>query len=684
MSYGFYPEVFKGIEADIDAGLYEQARERLDGLTARHAFSREQGLYAEILLADIDSYTAHFHEALKRQQKLLAVKPMPLRLRAAALMSHAYTVGYSGSIPDAQTLFAKAEALFNRTGYPSLAYQCRIGACDISFYTEYVDRWNPKHNELLLQQLQALKKTLMRDSRLSQKDRISLLSQVHFRKAVLEWLCVSIHRARRSFAFSARHSAGYPIGVWAYFGLAYCTLQSSASEPERYRVIMQLEQVQKKPAWKKLAKKYWPIALLIGETWRLLGQGERTRKFYRTILKNEFEKFTKHVQVETDQAVFMARYFFPVYLYDLKDHISTASSTECRYAIARAELFRARFLTEIYKHHHQNRAAQQGFSPNIRIDEINKILQNRLQNVAVVYCFDFRDHAVLLVGYDLEKHYEKHMIHHKTYRQVKRMLLTTMPDTACIRQLSRIFEPIFKNVYTQHMVVIPHGLFNDVPLHRLCISGEPLLERCMVNYWPSLHMAAIDTANTVGGKGVLFVGTRAVDSACKEIETIIKEARPDCYDVLFDPSNEQLRTALQKGWAVLHIVTHGSPDLNGTVLHFAKKKLDLKDIGDGTVPVPPVVVLNVCYGGLCIHTPTDAFQGMPVLLMQHGARAVIANSRCVPQDVALHFATEFYRCFFGGGSLRNAYRQAILKNGSTTMLPYAPGFIGNSLLEWRH
>lgn len=682
MSYGFFPEVFTPVEADIDTGMYKQAREKLASLIARHALSAQQRLYADILYADIESYTAHFHEALSRQQTILAIKPLPILLRASALMSHAYTVGYSGDISRSQKLFAKAEFLFKRKDCRVLMYRCRIGTCDVLFYAEYADRWNPVHNEPLLEQLKLLDSAIVHDIALPKGEQRALLSQVRFRMAILYWLSGQYVRARKLFAYCARYSAGYPAGTWACFGLAFCILQRRATPEERACVLAQLEQAQKKSAWKKLAKKYWPVALLIGETWRVLGYAGRTRKFYRAILKNEFEKFTRHVRLESDQALFMTRYFFPVYLYDLKDHIGTASPMECRYAIARAELFRARFLTEIYKRHHHNIRTPKGFAPNIRIDTINQTLRRRFRDVAVVYCFDFRDYGIILISRDLETCYERQIIDKKQYARVKRIVYSaTQQEMTRMRILNRIFKPILTGVSARHVIVVPHGLFNDVPFHSLCVSDKPLARRCVVQYWPSLHMAAIDTTRFVKGRSILFIGTRTVPSSCCEIEEIIKAVRPKRYEVLFDPTVAQLRGALQARWALLHIVTHGSPAPGTTLLHFAGGAYDLREVLTEDISVPLVVVLNVCYGGVYAHTATDASQGMPVLLMQHGVRTVIAHNRQVPYEAALQFAIQFYKAFFIGLPVGNAYRQAILKNGIGTVVCHAPCLIGNALLR---
>jgi len=685
MSYGLFPELFESVEADIDAGLYDQARDKLTSCISRTCLSGDHRTYAEILLADIDSYTAHFNEALARQKAIFAHKRLPAKLRAVALMSHAYTLGYSGDIARAYEFFLKAQNIFQQRGLWALAYRCRLGIIDVLFYEEHTDRQNPAHNTCIFSDIRKFIADLRADRLLCAPDSSMLLSQAHFRKAMLHWLGRQFGCAQRSFEYCMNHSAGYFTGVWACFGALFCALKRGAPASRIAELLLELKRRKSVKAWKKIAMKYWAVALLLGRTWELLGEHQKTRTFYRKILKNQLARFTKGVVPDSRQALFLTRYFYPIYQEDLRKHLLMDEPDALRFAIARSEIFRARFLTETHKRRHRVGFNASGSICSLRIDEAGqRLVQQMGSHPALLYCFDFGQNALLLLSHDLNKHYEKLWLSQKKCRALRQLCLHGVIDTASVHTMSSFCEPLLSKIHARHLLVVPHGIFTHVPFHRMKIGTVRLLEQCTVGYWPSLTMAALAEQNILCTGRILLIGTRHDSAAHTEITELKKYFGKKRCDVLFDPTASGIQTALKKPYAALHITAHGTIDSGQRriLLTFGQHEVCLQEVINEKTRIPPLVVLHICYGGALWQTDTDLCYGLPITLMNYGARAVIGSSHAVPQNCALSIAQELYHALDTWLPLGEAYSHALLcAGGADDKIVYTPALIGNSLLR---
>ncbi|MEI6125524.1 MAG: CHAT domain-containing protein [Pseudomonadota bacterium] len=670
MSYGLYPELFGQTEKDIEHGLYDQAFDRLHTIKKR-SISKNHKIFADILTGDIHSYQGKFSDALALQRDILKKLPKDLPLEEAAFHSHAYTLGYVGEHSKSGRFFIKAHKRAKKLHDTSRYYASIIGSIDIEFHDYDCNRFYPPDNKSLLKKIDAALNEIETMEDLQKKN--FYRGMFSFRKAIVLWLNGNYVEAKPLFEVTRRFSGTF-FRTWALFGIVYCTHKlGELNELQKY--TRELKEAEAKPAWKKNAMKYWPVALLLGRTWEMLNDADKAHGFYRTILLAVRDKYTEQ---SIENTSYSTEYFYPVYQETTKYFITV--SGDYRYALNRAEMFRARFLTEEYKRHYGKKRTDAMLTPNIRIAAIGKQLSGVFDNdVTILYCFDFKDSAIILLSKDLEGKYDRITINHKDYKALQQLTSSKKCTKSILGKTSNILRSALDLIRSKRLIVIPHGIFNSVPFHSLLRKNEPLIKDTLVNYWPSLQMAALgESGERYICGSALFIGTKndpASEEEIKALAGIAVKARQ-----LYDPRLPALTKALQSDTGITHFVTHGKvqdtkQDL--TIIKFGWGGIKLSDITAELSDISPVVVLNVCYGGHMVHDAVEFLKGLPVNLFQKGALALIVSSCEVAQETSLLFYKRFYRNFFDGMTLGEAYRMAILDaNDIDTMLANAPRIMG--------
>jgi len=674
MSYGLYPELFEKTEKDIDHGLYEQAAGRLQSIEPG-SLSKEQKIFVCILSADILSHQGKFTEALTLQRDIIKKPHGSLRLREAVFHSHAFTLGYSGNHEASAQFFAKAQKTALKLKDTSRFFASIIGSIDIEFHDYDFNRFHAPDNKSLLKRIQdALQKLEGVDDLEKRHKHLGMLS---FRKAMLLWLNGNYREAKPLFEVTRQYSTTF-FHTWALFGIINC-LHSRGEHRELAKYTIELEEKRNKTAWHKNAMKYWPVALLLGRTWELLGQNEKAHKFYRDILLTVRNGYTNQKIVTADYASFITNYFYPVYHETVKHYLE--ESHEYRYALNRAEMFRARFLTEEYKKHHGIKRANQILTPNFKVNEIGAQLLKAFDgSVTVLYCFDFGDSGMLLLSRDLKEKFQPFYIEHADYMKLASLTGLKLYTKDILHMMSEILKKVLAAVGTKRLIIIPHGLFNGVPFHALFRADGPLLRNTIVNYWPSLQMAALGEGNTLSIPcSVLFVGTRTEPASAEAIASASLLPQKSCR--LYDPQFSALKEKLNSGFGIAHFVAHGALRPGEDDLTIIKFKWgDLKHskfMSSLIIKMPPVVAFNVCYSGHTLYDAADFLKGLPVTLFQKGAKTLLVSTHEVEQKPSILFYERFYKNLFSGFSLGKAYRKAILDADDVeTMLANAPYIMG--------
>ncbi len=675
MRYDLFPALFARIEDEIERGLYEQARSRLNGI-GTGSLSSEQNTVHSILCADVYSRTGRFQEALNIQKRLLDTGAETGPVRAFIHLSHAYTCGYTGDIDTARYHFKRCRSCARTAGIASLPYYASLGEYDILFHDYNYDRFCYDDNKTLIKQITATASEAARDSLLSDEDRRVITGQLCFRRAVLLWLSGKYAQARNDFRYACDTLSMF-FHVWALFGLVYCA--HMLSSPDKQILQKKLSAAVKRSAWRENAKKYWPVALLAGRTMQVTGRPDKAQNFYREILLNVRTGYANHSPGSARYARYLTAYFYPVYREAVHHLLQVQRSY--RYALNRAEMFRGRFLSEQYKRCAGTEAVRKNLTPNIRIDHIGETIGRRFGgDVSLLYCFDFTCEATLLLSRDAARTFRRIHIPQSRYEKIFRVC-----EQPCLRQsdidtLSELLADVTGAVKTGNLLVIPHGMFNHVPFQGLYRQGRPLGADVSVSCWPSLQMAVLGEKpeRSAGGR-FLFIGTRSDSASVGEIEPL-SGLVPDAVTV-FDPDAGQLAELLSGGCSCAHITAHGAVRRDGcsTSVRFQDSEIDLADVITQCGEVPPALMLNVCYGGFMQHSTEDMILGLPVSLFQKGMRCALVHTRQAPQEQTGRFFETVYTKLHNGHSIGDACRKAAAE------LPEAgaafPRLMGNSLLR---
>ncbi len=686
MGYGLFKEYFEKVEKNIDKGLHEQALEFLKKIR-KNNLGHQQKTYYNILFSDIHSHLGQFHSALTLQYKIInSPLPEPL-LRSIAFQSHAFTLGYTGRINEAQKYFELSKETACRLKRKFLFYSSEIGMIDIEFHDYEYDRFNPDHNVSLFNKIGSVLQNVSADVLLQEEDPYNkkiLVSLLNFRKAVLLWLNRDYTSAENAFEITNKFSDNF-FKVWALFGLINCS-QKNKDQQNRWK--QELEKALKIKAWRKNAMKYWPVALLLGKTWQLMGQNEKAQSFYRDILLKVRVGYTDQKIASNDYSVFITRYFYPVYREAATHYLgidSQHSKPQYRYALNRAEMFRARFLSEEYKKHHNRKKVENILTSNVRIDETGALLSNRFKkDVFILYCFDFKNSGLLLLSKDLSTDYRKIEINTDDYKVLKSFSRKPVFTIREINIFSKVFKELICKINTGHLLIIPHGIFNHVPFHALKKDSGHLIKNTLVNYWPSLQMAVLgEHEKQINKIKITCIGTRDDPASRDEIDQLAAKIK-NCR-VFYDPEIPVIKKALSIGDSLLHVVAHGqinSSKNDITVIRINGKNIEFGEIVKNIENLPEIILLNVCYGGYTGHTDADFIQGLPVTFFQKGTEALIVSRRRLSQQISTEFSQCFYHHFSSGDTLGKAYQKAIVKlvdNKDT--VGNIPCLMGNSMIK---
>jgi hypothetical protein len=611
-------------------------------------------------------------------RKYSSPPPDDLFLKAKAFQSHAFTLGFTGRIKESKEYFKISKEIASTLGDALFCYYSDLGIIDIDFHDYSFDRLNPSNNVKLLKDIEKVIAKATQEI-LEEDAKCLIISLLNFRKAILLWLQKDLPNAKTAFETTWRFSETY-FKVWALFGIVYCSLNDSR---EHKKWASELSKSLKLPAWHKNAMKYWPVALLLGRTWDLLGQTDKSQGFYRKILLNVRLRYAEQKVASTDYATFITNYFYPIYQETIKHNLEVGRKYQI--TLNRAEMFRARFLSEGYKRHHVKQKVDQLLTSNVRIDKIGADLSERFNNdISVLYCFDLKGSGRLLLSKDLVNDYKQINISSNDYQFLNSFSSKHIVKAEEIDELSNIFQVLTHEIKTTHLLIIPHGVFGQIPFQALKKNGEPIIKSAIVNYWPSLQMAVLgEKIKQVAASRIIFLGTKNDPDSIREIEQLSKRCKNNI--ILYDPDEKLFAKTLNNCDGVVHIVTHGhikrtKQDI--TVIQFDGKQIELSLFVKDIEILPQLFLLNVCYGGYTRYSDVDFIQGLPVAFFQKGSESLIVSNRTIEKDISMSFSQRFYKCLFNGYTVGEAYQKAIVEaDDIDKMLVNAPYLMGNSMLS---
>jgi|CXWL01.1.fsa_nt_gi tetratricopeptide (TPR) repeat protein len=211
--------------------------------------------------------------------------------------------------------------------------------------------------------------------------------------------------------------------------------------------------------------------------------------------------------------------------------------------------------------------------------------------------------------------------------------------------------------------VMPYGRLRELDFHALPHGGEPLLASRPVTY--GLDLPARQRLR--GGGKALVIGNpggdlqQAESEAIEVVELLRRSGRDVKLLMGLDAGADEVRRHLAEGVELLHFAGHA--DFSGpggwqSELRLARgTRLRLEDLL-ALEQAPDWVVLSACESGKTTTLARVDGLGLAQTFLLAGARAVVATSRPIADDVARPLVVELYRAWLGGADLASALARA--------------------------
>lgn len=173
-----------------------------------------------------------------------------------------------------------------------------------------------------------------------------------------------------------------------------------------------------------------------------------------------------------------------------------------------------------------------------------------------------------------------------------------------------------------------------------------------VNVRPS-GKAVVVRAADLKTLGHLRLADKEVEFCEQQLKAIGQGAR-----ILRAPSPSELLTVIRDGVDLLHYTGHGQADESGEVLILSDGQyVSARDLLHAGGAPAPISIMSSCLVGRSRQLRSGEAQGVAVALLERGARAVVAATYSLPDQVGHEFVRMLYQ-HWGEGSLGNAVRMA--------------------------
>ena len=206
------------------------------------------------------------------------------------------------------------------------------------------------------------------------------------------------------------------------------------------------------------------------------------------------------------------------------------------------------------------------------------------------------------------------------------------------------------------LVVVSTGVLCQVPWALLSsVAAQPVVVAPSATAWHSAHTRPRSTRRRV----VAIAGPGLADSTAEATE--IASYWPHGRSLVGDTATGARVASALSGSRVMHVAAHGVHQTENPLfswVRLADGPLFAHEL-DQTAGVPEHVVLSACELGLATVRPGDEALGLTAVLLQLGARSVVAGVARVADDVAAATMIDYHARLRGGADSATALADAV-------------------------
>jgi CHAT domain-containing protein/tetratricopeptide (TPR) repeat protein len=222
------------------------------------------------------------------------------------------------------------------------------------------------------------------------------------------------------------------------------------------------------------------------------------------------------------------------------------------------------------------------------------------------------------------------------------------PAVAHLRELyDELVRPVRRQLKTDHLVVVPHGILHSLPFHSLHDGVAFLLDTFAVSYAPSSTLFTLcHVPHGKPGEGALILGVP--DARAPHIKgevEAIRQVLPESQLFLGSAANHELFLSKAPSRGVIHIATHGifrpdNPMFSG--IRLGDGYLQLYELYHMKLSAD-LLALSGCATGLNVVAEGDELLGLMRGFLWAGARALLLSLWDVEDSSTTQLMTAFYR-----------------------------------------
>ena len=223
-----------------------------------------------------------------------------------------------------------------------------------------------------------------------------------------------------------------------------------------------------------------------------------------------------------------------------------------------------------------------------------------------------------------------------------------------------------------HITVVPHSVLHYVPFAALLDpAGAFLISKVALSIAPSASVWSILRSRDPAPGPLLALANPALGGAqhanlpfAEQEATGIAKTKPSPTVLLREKATKQALLQLAPTASLIHLSTHGDfPSDSALNLHAVWLSspngrgvpLRAADVRALRLNAAPLVILNVCNGGLYRIGPSDEPYGLIPAFLEAGARNVLSTLWSMDDEFGRDFMIEFYRHLDAGPAA--AYRK---------------------------
>jgi hypothetical protein len=351
-------------------------------------------------------------------------------------------------------------------------------------------------------------------------------------------------------------------------------------------------------------------------------------------------------------------------------------------------------------------AAQRGGASALPVFSLESVQQSLREDEAVLYYYWMNSQAMLVIGLDnataeVERVLLGQPAPHETPPRsllddlVGRASTPDPPGDDFAPDLAKFADVLLPAKVTrlfagkQRLLLSPHKVLHQLPLHTAPWQGEPLCVNFAVTVVPNLTSLLL--RYSPGGQGVLAVGIAGPETGgdadtlvnapieAREVAALYRDAVQPATTLVDDEATwarvrdlaSQGLTGGENKLGCLHLSTHGTSELSDTpmesALRLADRPVDGLDIARWELAADRVV-LSACWSGQqaiwdrsgADELIGDEMLGLPAAFMAAGAHQVIGTLWKVGDASALRVTRRLHEELIAGQPAETALRRAIL------------------------